>query len=129
MEIERGFAIRITRGVIVAERTDKIIDVAKLMAANNIGAVLIVANEKLVGIVSERDVVTRVVANNLDPTTTSVQNIMTKRVITGDLKDGLDKIYKALCQASFRHLPIVDKGKLVGIVSKRDILYSLRPRR
>jgi len=129
MELERAFAMKISRGLIVAAEEDTAFDISRLMKKHNIGAVIIVRGEDLVGIISERDVVRRVVTEKLDPLTVRAKDIMTRDVATGNLNDGLDRIYELLCSAPFRHLPIMEGNKLVGIVSKRDVLYSVRPKR
>lgn len=128
MEIERAFAMRISRGLIVATEEDIIYGIACLMKKHNIGAVIIVRGEDLVGLISERDLVRRVITEKLNPEKVLAKDIMTKEVITGNLDDGLDKIYETLCKAPFRHLPIMEGSKLVGIVSKRDVLYSVKPK-
>jgi len=129
MELERAFAMKIARGLIVATEQDTAYDISCLMKKHNIGAVLIVNGEELVGIISERDIVRRVVTEQKDPHKVLAKDIMTSEVITGNLEDGLDKIYEILCKAPFRHLPIMEGTKLVGIVSKRDVLYSVKPKK
>jgi CBS domain-containing protein len=129
MEVERAFAMKISRGLIVATEDDTTYDIACLMNKHNIGAVVIVRGEDLVGIISERDIVRRIVTQKLEPGKILAKDIMTKEVITGNLDDGLDKIYEILCKAPFRHLPIMEGSKLVGIVSKRDVLYSVKPKK
>ena len=120
-----GFAISITSGVIVAKEDDTIFDVSQLMKKHNIGAVVILKHEKIVGILSERDVVQRAVCSELPVKKTKVKEIMTRQVITADLKDGLNKIHEIMCSAPFRHLPIVSNGKLIGIVSSRNLIAGL----
>ncbi len=129
MELERGFAMRISRGLVVAKERENVHHIACLMERHNIGAILIMRDEELVGIISERDITRRIVAKKLDPDKILAQDIMTKEIVTGNLQDGLNNIYEILCAAPFRHLPIKDGDKVVGIVSKRDILYSLKPKK
>lgn len=128
MRKQRAFSMIISRGVVIAEEEFSAMEIARLMEENNIGAVVILRGEKLVGIVSERDITRRVVAKGLNPERTKAKNFMTTNVVTAEFKDGLDKIYQYLCQIKFRHLPIMDKGKLVGIASQRDVLYGLLPK-
>ncbi len=126
--LERGFAMKISQGLIVAGEDDSIFHVASLMKKHNIGAVLIIRGDDLVGIISERDITTRVVSERLDPNTTFAKDIMTRELITANMEDGLNGIYEMLASVPFRHLPILKDKKLAGIVSKRDILFSLKPR-
>jgi len=128
MKKQRAFSMSLTRGVIVAYENTTAKEVAELMVKHNIGAVIIIKKERVVGIVSERDIARRVVAKAL-PVTTKAKNFMTKDVVTADFKDGLNKIYQVLCQAKFRHLPIMDGKKLVGIASQRDVLYGVTRKR
>ncbi|MCU0666931.1 MAG: CBS domain-containing protein [Candidatus Omnitrophica bacterium] len=128
MEKQMAFTMMLTRGVITAQEKNTAMEAAKLMDENNIGAVAILKDEKLVGIVSERDIVRRVVATGKDPQKTIVAEFMTKNVTTANFEDGLDNIYKMLCTVKFRHLPIMQNGKLVGIASQRDLLYGLKPK-
>lgn len=129
MEKRRAFSMALSRGVIVARETDTAMDIAKLMDKYNIGAVPIMKGEKLVGIVSERDIVRRVVSKHLSPKKTKAKDFMTKDVKTVEFRSGLKKIYETLSKVKFRHLPIMDRGKLVGIASQRDVLYSLVPKK
>jgi len=115
----------LSRGVIVADEDTSALDIARLMQEHNIGAVIIMRGEQVVGIVSERDIARRVTANELPSKTTKAKDFMTKQVVTAEFKDGLDKIYEILCNLKFRHLPIMDNGKLVGIASQRDVIDSL----
>ena len=115
--------------MIVTKETDTCLHVANLMKEHNIGAVVVLKNEKIVGIVSERDILRKVLCERLSPEKTKVKAIMTKNVVTADIKEGLNKIHEIMCTASFRHLPIVDKGKLIGIVSNRNLISSISPKR
>lgn len=124
MKKQRAFSMSLTRGVIITYENTTAKSVAELMTKHNIGAVVIMKEGRVVGIVSERDIVRRVVAKGL-PLTTKAKRFMTKEVVTADFRDGLDKIYQILCQAKFRHLPIMDGQKLVGIASQRDVLYGV----
>lgn len=108
----------------VVSKTQTILDVAKLMADRNIGAVPVVEGERVVGIFSERDIMTRVVARNIDPQTTTVDQVMTKELIVGEPGENIAQILSRMKQANIRHLPIVDQGKLVGIISFRDLLQA-----
>lgn len=126
MNERRAFSMIISRGVIVAEENDTATYVAKLMNINNIGATVIVKGNRVIGIVSERDIVRRVVAVGLSPDRTKVKSFMTTNVVTANLEEGLNNIYKTLCTAKFRHLPIMQGNRLVGIASQRDVIYGLK---
>ena len=115
----------ISKNIVTADENATAKDIALLIKEHGIGAVVIMNDKKLVGIISERDLVTRVLANNLPPDTTLAKDIMTKDVVTVDFKEGLNKIYQTLCEITFRHLIITDGETLVGITSRRDLLDAL----
>jgi CBS domain-containing protein len=108
--------------VIAKEQT--VYDAARLMAERKIGAVPVLERERVVGIFSERDIMNRVVARNLDPQKTTVEQVMTKELIVGTPEEDIAQILTRMKQANIRHLPIVEQDKLVGIISFRDLLQA-----
>lgn len=102
--------------------TDRVRDVARSMSEKNIGAIAVVDAGKLVGIFSERDIMSRVVAPGLNPDETTVAKVMTKDLVVGDLHEDVEDALRKMHAVGCRHLPIVDNGKLVGIISLRDLL-------
>lgn len=115
----------ITKDVVSASEEATAFDIACLLKEHNIGSVVVMRGEELIGIVTERDLCTRVIASRLPPETTKVKDIMTREVVKVDFKEGLNKIYQTLCEIKFRHLVIMDGPKLVGITSRRDLLDAL----
>ncbi len=101
-------------------------DAARLLAEYNIGA-LVVVNEarQPVGIISERDFI-RAAARREDVFSLSVSQVMTRDLITGLPQDDLMSVANTMTEKRFRHLPIVDQGELVGIVSIGDIVKYQR---
>ncbi len=124
-----GFAIAITSGVIVGRENDTIFSIANLLKKHNIGAVVILKGEKIVGILSERDIVRKVICNSLSPKKVKAREIMTREVVTVDIREGLNKIHEIMCTAAFRHLDIVRDGKPIGTVSSRYHIGSLTPKK
>jgi CBS domain-containing protein len=102
--------------------SESVRDAAKMMSDKNVGAVAVLDSGRLVGIFSERDLMKRVVAAGLDPMRTQVGTVMTKELVVGrpsdDINDALQKMHSIGC----RHLPIVDSGNLIGMISLRDLL-------
>jgi CBS domain-containing protein len=93
-----------------------------LMAKKNVGAVIVVEDGSLVGIFTERDVVFRVVAQRLDPHATTLDEVMTTAPKTVD-PDALYGYALLIMQENgFRHMPVIENGKPVGIVSSRNAL-------
>lgn len=101
---------------------------ARAMAERSVGAIpLVDANQggRLVGIFSERDLLTKVVAPGLDPDRVTVAEVMVTRVSTITSDRVLAEALHLMHQGNFRHVPVVDnKGNLVGMVSSRDALSS-----
>ena len=110
------------RPLIHAELNENVRDVAKRMTERNIGAVAVLDGETLVGIFSERDVMSRVVATGLDPDGTPVASVMTQQLVVADPGDGFDDAIQKMQSIGSRHLPVVQNGKLVGMISLRDLL-------
>ena len=96
--------------------------VAKLMAAKNVGAVLVVEDDCLVGIFTERDIAFRVVARGLDPQATRLADVMTRAPHTVDPDKPFGHALLVMQENGFRHLPVVQAGKLIGIVSSRSAM-------
>jgi CBS domain-containing protein len=97
-------------------------EAARIMADQNIGAAPVLRDGELVGIFSERDIMKRVVAKALDPQLTKVGHVMSTDVLTVAPQESLENCMVLMKTHGVRHLPIVEEGKLVGVVSLRDVL-------
>ncbi|MDZ7267508.1 MAG: CBS domain-containing protein [candidate division KSB1 bacterium] len=95
---------------------------AELMAEKNIGAVPVLAERRLVGIFSERDLLTRVIAQKKDPALIKVGHVMTRNLIVASASDDYPACLEKMKAAGCRHLPVITGDQLVGIVSMRDLL-------
>lgn len=95
---------------------------AKLMAHKNVGAVLVVENERLVGIFSERDVVFRVIAQGLEAKTTTLTEVMTAAPKTLEPGKTYGHALLLMQENGFRHVPVVENGRPIGIVSSRNAM-------
>jgi CBS domain-containing protein len=95
---------------------------AKLMAAKNVGAIMVVEDDRLVGIFTERDVVFRVVARGLDAQTTRLADVMTRAPQTVDPDKPFGYALLVMQEKGFRHLPVIQDGKPIGIVSSRSAM-------
>ena len=105
-----------------AKASDTVRNVAKMMSDKNVGAVAILESGRLVGIFSERDLMKRVVAAGLNPEKTAVGNVMTKELVVGHPKDDINDALQKMHSIGCRHLPVVDSGNLLGMLSLRDLL-------
>lgn len=99
-----------------------VLEAAREMVTNNIGAIPVLRDGELVGIFSERDIMKRVVAAGRDPARTRISEVMTADPLTVDIREGIEHCMVLMKQHGFRHLPVCDGKKLKGIVSLRDIL-------
>jgi CBS domain-containing protein len=99
---------------------------ARNMADRHIGAILVGQGRRLQGIFTERDVLTRVVARGLDPDTTTLATVMTPDPDTVGPDDLALEVLERLRASGYRHLPVVDDGKVVGIVSIRDLYAAAK---
>ena len=110
-----------SRAVVTVRRTTDIYDAIRMMADGNItGLPVVDEDEKLVGIVTEKDVMRRLL--NTRSTEGKVQDYMTTDVISFNENDNLLDVINTLVENKFRRVPIESGGKLVGIISRRDII-------
>ena len=97
---------------------------ARMMREKKIAAVVVMEGERLVGIITERDMTTRVIAAGLNPDTTLARDIMTAKPDTLGPDDKASEAIRMMRERNYRHLPVVDGHAVVGIVSVRD-LYAV----
>ena len=110
------------RKVLKASPDTLVSKAAKLMAAKNVGAIMVVEDDRLVGIFTERDVTFRVVARGLDPQATRLAEVMTCAPDTIDPDKPFGSALVVMQEGGFRHLPVVQGGKPIGIVSSRSAM-------
>jgi CBS domain-containing protein len=94
------------------------------LARHNVGAMVVIENEAVVGIVSERDVVRQLHERGADLLNSPVSEIMTSSVVTCTSQDSVDSLAETMTERRIRHMPVVDEGALVGIVSIGDVVKS-----
>jgi CBS domain-containing protein len=110
------------RKVYSVEATRTVLEAARFMMEHNIGAVPILRNGELAGILSERDVMNRVVAVGRTPGTTAVSEVMTPNPRAVAIDETVEECLFIMREFGFRHLPIVEGKEVKGLVSLRDIL-------
>lgn len=108
--------------LISAQPDAKVIDVVVAMSEGRIGAIPIIEGERLVGIFSERDLMTRVVVPGRDAHETRVEEVMTHKVVTAGLDEAVARCLEKMQRAGCRHLPVVHDGRVVAMLSMRDLL-------
>ena len=99
-------------------------ELVAMLAEHKIGAVIVTGGADVIGIVSERDVVRRLNDEGADVLGAAVSSLMTSPVITCAPSDHVDAIAETMTEHRFRHLPVVDDGQLVGLVSIGDVVKN-----
>ena len=110
------------RETYTVEGQQTVFEVAKFMVERNIGAVPVLDRGKLIGIFSERDIMKRVLVEGMDPKKAKVADVMTPNPLVVTADESFEQCMLLMKQHGFRHLPILDGPKLVGLVSLRDLL-------
>ena len=113
------------RPPVTTHRAATALEASDTMMRARAGAVIVLDEGRLVGIVSERDIVTRVVVPRRDPSQTLVSEIMTREVHTGTFDLDTEEAMQIMSQGNFRHLPLVDASRrVVAILSMRHVLRA-----
>ena len=94
------------------------------LAEHNVGALVVLEDDTVVGIVSERDVVRRIAERGAEILDASVAEIMSTTVVSCSSKDSVDSIAATMTERRIRHMPVIDDGRLVGIASIGDVVSS-----
>src|SRR5512133_1447235 len=114
-----------TKNPVYCLSTATVARAAELMKNENVGSIPVVENEKtqkLVGIVTDRDLALKVVAKGLDAQSTQVETVMSRNVVTCQAEDDLQKALDAMAKHQLRRIPVVDKDeKIVGIIAQADV--------
>ncbi|QWP76586.1 CBS domain-containing protein [Lysobacter sp. K5869] len=102
-----------------------VIDAIRLMAEKRIGAVLVMEGARLAGILSERDYARKIVLQGRSSADTPVRDIMTAQVISVSLSDTAQRCMELVTDKRIRHLPVLDGGQVVGVVSIGDLVKAV----
>lgn len=108
----------ITSGVTVFEAL-------KAMRENNIGALLVIEDEKLLGIISERDYARKIALLGKSSPDTLVKEIMTEKIISIGPDDNIEKCMELMSEKHIRHLPVIKADKVIGIISIGDVVIAI----
>lgn len=110
-----------TRNVATVSPQQSVADAAQIMSQYNVGSVPVVQNGQCVGIITDRDISLRVTAKGMDASTTKVETVMSKDIITGTPQMDVHEAANILAQHQIRRLPVVENNRLTGIVSLGDL--------
>jgi len=109
--------------VLMVKPGETVANAARLMADHHIGCLLVAdEHEQVVGILTERDIIANVVSRSLDATRTHVTDVMTRKVVGCTMATPIPRAQQVMAEHGIRHLPIMENGKPVGMISSRDIL-------
>ncbi|CAK0773938.1 CBS domain-containing protein [uncultured Gammaproteobacteria bacterium] len=110
-------------GIITARETTSVAEVVGLLASNDIGAVVVVdGRRKVRGILSERDIARNLSTRGVAILSLTAADLMTRSVVTCRPGDSIDQVMGLMSDRDIRHLPVVESGRLVGMLSMRDVV-------
>jgi CBS domain-containing protein len=110
-------------GVVTTTANKSLLEIAKLLAQHGIGCIVILGDEdKIVGIVSERDLLRAIGQAGPKALSDPVSDFMTKTVVTAREADTVDRLMSEMTTHRFRHMPVVERGRLLGLVSIGDLV-------
>ncbi len=124
MDVEEELKVgdAMTRGVICVDVEDTVQKAADVMRKNDISSVIVTEKGDGVGIITERDVISKIVAENKSPTKTKVSDVMTCPLITISPQSGIDDAARMMRDNDIHRLVVSDKGKIIGVLSDSDIV-------
>ncbi len=102
-----------------------VFEALKVMGEHNVGALLVMEDEKMVGIVSERDYARKIILKGKKSRETFVREIMTSKVLTVSSNQSIIDCMQLMTDNNFRHLPVMDDGKLAGVISIGDVVRAV----
>jgi CBS domain-containing protein len=100
---------------------DSVVDAARVLRDENVGSLPVIDGDRLVGVVTDRDITLRVVAEARDPGSVSVQEIASRNPVTAESTIDLDDALKLMARHQVRRLPVTEEGRLVGILAQADV--------
>jgi CBS domain-containing protein len=104
------------------ETSTPVAEAARLMSSDDVGALPIVEGDRLVGMLTDRDITLRVVAEGKDPQATTAGDVASREIVSVDPQQNLDEALRLMAQHQVRRLPVVEEdGRLVGIVAQADV--------
>ena len=121
MESARTVREILTSGPTSIASDAMVVEAARRMLSEDVGSLPVVEGEKLVGMVTDRDLVLQVVAKDLDPHNVAVADVCTQDPVTAGVDESLDDALQRMAKEQVRRLPVVSDGRLVGILAQADV--------
>jgi CBS domain-containing protein len=100
---------------------DTVVDAARMMRDENVGSLPVVDSDRLIGMITDRDLSVRVVAEGRDPSEVSVQEIASRNPVTAEATSDLNEALQLMARHQVRRLPVTEEGRLVGIIAQADV--------
>lgn len=125
MKLVKHLLDRKERRIISVGPDDSVLDAIRVMAEKNIGAVVVIQDDKLLGIMSERDYARKVIVKGRASDTTPVADIMTSEVLTTSAGETVNACMATMTERKIRHLPVVEEDSVVGMISLGDIVEAI----
>ena len=113
------------RNIIAVKPDDSVLDAIRVMAEKNIGAVVVIQDDKLLGIMSERDYARKVIVKGRASDDTPVADIMTSDVLTTSDSETVNSCMEKMTERKIRHLPVVQDDLVVGMISIGDLVEAI----
>jgi CBS domain-containing protein len=127
--MEKSVREAMTASVSSVSPSQSLADAAEVMKGQNIGSVPVVEEGRLKGIVTDRDIVTRAVAERRDPQSMKVEEIASHDLVTVEANQDLDEALALMAHHKVRRLPVVEDGQLVGMLAQADVAIEARDAR
>jgi CBS domain-containing protein len=108
--------------IVTVDSEMSVTEAARVMAAHHVGAVPVTEADRIVGIFTERDALTRVVAAGIDPAHTPVRDVMSSTLVVADASESYETCLDRMRKACIRHLIVLDNDHMAGIISMRDLM-------
>jgi CBS domain-containing protein len=109
------------------ESGENVVQAARMMANEDVGSLPVVDGGELVGMVTDRDLVVQVLAKNLDPSKVTISEVASENPVVATPEEPLDSALQRMAQQQVRRLPVVDDGRLVGILAQADVARTAKP--
>lgn len=123
--VQQLMQAKVERGALSVNPDETVYQALKLMADHNVGAVMVVENEQMVGIFTERDYARKIILMGRCSLDTKISEIMTRELLTVHPDSSLEECMDLMAKWHIRHLPVLSEGRLIGIVSMRDVVQTI----
>jgi CBS domain-containing protein len=118
-----------TPGVRTVDPSQSLAEAAEVMRGEDVGSVPVEAEGRLIGIVTDRDIVTRAVAERRDPQTVKVDEVASRELVTVEPEHDLDEALALMARHQVRRLPVVEEGRLVGMLAQADVALEAKEKK